>query len=177
MKSQVNFSSGKQIVKISLPSFIAFVSLTLLSGSLSAQADFSGSWALNESKSTLGDGPRMSVTSMTVNQQENLMSIDIVQPSWDGGDMKRSEKYTLDGKESVNPGMMDSSVRTITTWSEDKKELSFAKTILFDMNGDTMELKIMDLWSISEDGKSLTVKSTMTSEMGEMNLVLVYDKK
>ena len=105
------------------------------------------------------------------------MSIDIVQPSWDGGDMKRSEKYTLDGKESVNPGMMDSSVRTITTWSEDKKELSFAKTILFDMNGDTMELKIMDLWSISEDGKSLTVKSTMTSEMGEMNLVLVYDKK
>jgi hypothetical protein len=119
----------------------------------------------------------MSVTSMTVTQQESLISIDLVQPSWEGGEMKRVEKYTLDGKESVNKGMMDSSVKTITTWSEDKKELKFAKTILFDMNGDTMELKITDAWTISDDGKTLTVKSSMISEMGDMNLVLVYDKK
>ncbi|MDX9727976.1 MAG: hypothetical protein RBT50_01810 [Bacteroidales bacterium] len=177
MKSKVTFGSGKRVMNISLPVLFAVVSLSLISGSLFAQTDFSGSWALNESKSTLGDGPRMSVTSMTVTQQESLISIDLVQPSFEGGEMKRSEKYTLDGKESVNKGMMDSSVKTITTWSEDKKELKFAKTILFDMNGDTMELKITDAWTISDDGKTLTVKSSMISEMGDMNLVLVYDKK
>ena len=177
MKSKVNSGSGKRVMNISLPVLFAVVSLSLLSENLFAQTDFSGSWALNESKSTLGDGPRMSATSMTVNQQENLISVDLVQPSWEGEEMKRSEKYTLDGKESVNQGMMESSVKTITTWSDDKKELTFAKTILFDMNGETMEIKITEVWSVSDDGKTLTVKSAMSSQMGDMNLVLVYDKK
>ena len=177
MNSRKNSGSGKRFINISLPGLFAFVSLSLLSGGLFAQPNFSGSWALNESKSTLGDGPRMSVSSMTVNQEEGLMSIDLVRPSFEGGDVSSSEKYTLDGKESVNQGMMDSSVKTITTWSEDKKELTFAKTILFDMNGETMEFKITEVWSISDDGKTLTVKSAMSSQMGDTNLVLVYDKK
>lgn len=177
MESKVNSGSGKRVLKISLPFLFAFVSLSLLSGGLFAQPDFSGSWALNESKSTLGDGPRMSVTSMTVSQQENLISIDLVQPSWEGEEMKRSEKYTLDGKESVNEGMMGSSVKTITSWSEDKKELRFAKTIAFEMDGEKMEMKLDDAWTLSDDGKTLTVKSSMKSDWGEMNTVLVYDKK
>jgi len=106
-----------------------------------------------------------------------LISIDLVRPSFDGGDVNLSEKYTLDGKESVNQGMMDSSIKTITTWSDDKKELRFAKTILFDMNGEKMEMKSTEAWSISDDGKTLTVKSAMSSQMGDINLVLVYDKK
>ena len=177
MNSRKNSGSGKRFINISLPGLFAFVSLSLLSGGLFAQPNFSGSWALNESKSTLGDGPRMSVSSMTVNQQEGLISIDLVRPSFDGGDVSSSEKYTLDGKESVNQGMMESSVKTITTWSDDKKELTFAKTILFEMNGESMEFKITDVWSISDDGKTLTVKSAMSSQMGDTNLVLVYDKK
>jgi hypothetical protein len=177
MKSKVNSGSGKRFINVSLPGLIAFISLSLLSGGLSAQSDFSGAWALNESKSTLGEGPRMAVSSMTVSQQEGLMSIDLVRPSWDGGDVSSSEKYTLDGKESVNKGMMESSVKTITTWSDDKKVLTFAKTILFDMNGETMEFKITEVWGISDDGNTLTVKSSMSSEMGDSNQVLVYDKK
>jgi ABC-type transport system substrate-binding protein len=177
MNSKKCSRSGKRFINISLPVLFAFVSLSLLSGSLFAQPNFSGSWTLNESKSTLGEGPRMSATSMTINQQEGLISISLVRPSFDGGDEISSEKYTLDGKESVNQGMMGSSIKTITTWSDDKKELRFAKTILFDMNGDTMEMKITDVWSISDDGKTLTVKSAMTSQMGDINLVLVYDKK
>jgi len=177
MKSKVTFGSGKRVMNISLPVLFAVVSLSLLSGSLSAQADFSGTWAFNESKSTLGEGPMMSATSMTVNQQENLISIDLVQPSFEGGEMKRSEKYTLDGKESVNEGMMGSSVKTITSWSEDKKELRFAKTIAFEMDGEKMEMKLDDAWTLSDDGKTLTVKSSMQSDWGEMNTALVYDKK
>jgi hypothetical protein len=177
MNSKKIFSSGKRFINISLPVLFAFVSLSLIPGSVFAQSNFSGSWTLNESKSTLGDGPRMSPTSMTINQQEGLISIDLVRPSFDGGDMNLSEKYTLDGKESVNEGMMNSSVKTITTWSDDKKELRFAKIIVFDMNGEIMEMKSTEAWGISDDGKTLTVKSAMTSPMGEINLTLVYDKK
>ena len=177
MNNQKISTSGKRFFNISLPLLFAFVSLGLVPGSLFAQPNFSGSWAFNESKSILGDGPMMSATSMTVDQQEGLISMDLVRPSVDGGDMKTTEKYTLDGKESVNTGMMDSSIKTITTWSDDKKELKFAKTILFDMNGDTMEIKISEIWSMSEDGKTLTVKSTMSSQMGESTVTLAYDKK
>ena len=177
MKSKVTFGSGKRVMNISLPVLFAVVSLSLLSGSLIAQPNFSGSWTFNESKSTLGEGPMMSATSMTVSQQENLISVDLVQPSFEGGEIKRSEKYTLDGKESVNEGMMGSSVKTITSWSEDKKELRFAKTIAFEMDGEKMEMKLDDVWTISDDGKTLTVKSSMKSDWGEMNTALVYDKK
>ncbi len=177
MNGKKIFSSGKRFINISLPVLFAFVSLSLVPGSLFAQTDFSGSWAFNESKSVLGDGPMMSATSMTVKQEAGLISIDLVRPSWEGGDINLSEKYTLDGKESVNKGMMDSSIKTITTWSDDKKELRFAKTILFDMDGQAMEMKSTEAWSISDDGKTLTVKSVFSSPMGEMNLTLVYDKK
>ena len=177
MKSIKNFSSRKRFINISLPVLFAVVSFGLLSGSLFAQPNFSGSWAFNESKSTLGDGPSMSATSMTVKQEAGLISIDLVRPSFDGGEATSTEKYTLDGKESVNEGMMGSSIKTVTTWSDNKKELNFAKTIAFDMNGETMEIKINEGWSLSDDGKTLTVKSAMKSDMGETNLVLVYDKK
>jgi len=119
----------------------------------------------------------MSATSMTISQQGNILAVDLVQPSWEGEEMKRSEKYTLDGKESVNEGMMGSSVKTITSWSEDKKELRFAKTIAFEMDGEKMEMKLDDAWTLSDDGKTLTVKSSMQSDWGEMNTALVYDKK
>jgi len=98
MKSKVNSGSGKRVLNISLPVLFAVVSLSLLSGSLSAQPDFSGTWAFNESKSTLGEGPMMSATSMTISQQGNILAVDLVQPSWEGEEMKRSEKYTLEAR-------------------------------------------------------------------------------
>lgn len=177
MKSNKTLTTGKRFKSISWPFFFAFISINLLSISLFAQTDFSGSWIFNESKSDLGEGPMMSATSMTINQQPNLISLDLVQPSFDGGDMKRSEKYTLDGKESVNEGMMNSTVKTIASWSDDKKELKFAKSILADMNGENMEMKSNEAWKLSDDGKTLTVKTSFSSPMGEMNATLVYDKK
>ena len=145
--------------------------------SLFAQTNFSGSWAFNQSKSVLGEGPMMSPTSMTVTQTADIISTDAVQPSFDGSEMKMSNKYTLDGKESANTGMMNSSVKTKVTWSDDKKELRFANAIVFDMNGDKMEIKSNDAWRLSDDGKTLTVKSVSSSPMGDSNLTLVYDKK
>jgi hypothetical protein len=177
MNSKKTLDSGKRLINISLPFLSALVSLILLSGSSIAQTNFTGSWAYNESKSTLGEGPMMSPTAMTVNQQAGLISVDIVQPSFDGGEEKRSEKYTLDGKESVTQGMMNSSVKTIVTWSDDKKELKFAKNITFDMNGEKMEAKSTEGWSLSADGKTLTMKFSMASQMGELSSTMVYDKK
>ena len=177
MHRKITPDSGKRFFNISFPFLYASVLLIFLSGSIIAQPNFSGSWAYNESKSTLGEGPMMSPTAMTINQQSGLISVDLVQPSFDGGEEKRSEKYTLDGKESVGQGMMNSSVKSMVTWSDDKKELKFAKNIIFDMNGEKMEAKSTEVWSLTADGKTLTLKSSMVSQMGELNSTMVYDKK
>jgi len=178
MNIKKHFGTGRRFIESALPLMISIVSFSLLSAGLFGQANFSGSWAFNESKSALGEGPMMSASSMTVTQTADLISMDLVQPSFDGsGDMKRNEKYTLDGKESVNVGMMNSSVKAKTAWSDDKKELKFDKTTTFDMNGEKMEMKSTEAWRISDDGKTLSIKSLLSSPMGDMNMTLVYDKK
>ncbi len=167
---------GKRLYNL-LPLSFALVALSLISAGLFAQTNFSGTWAFNQSKSVLGDGPMMSPTTITVTQTTAIISTDVVQPSFDGSEMKMSNKYTLDGKESANTGMMNSSVKTIVTWSDDKKEMKFANTIVFDMNGEKMEMKSNEAWRLSDDGKTLTVKTAFSSQMGDSNFTLVYDKK
>jgi hypothetical protein len=178
MKIKRNLSFGKGFIKSALPLMIAVLSINLFTVNLFGQANFAGSWVFSESKSVLGDGPMMSATSMTVSQTPDLITMELVQPSFDGsGDMKRTEKYTLDGKESINKGMMESSVKATTAWSDDKKGLKFSKVTTFDMNGEKMEMKSTEDWILSDDGKALTVKTFLSTPMGDMNLTLVYDKK
>jgi hypothetical protein len=73
--------------------------------------------------------------------------------------------------------MMDSKVKSTQTWSVDKKELTFAKVISFNMNGEAQEMKSTEKWSLSPDSKILTIKSLMNTPMGEMNTTLAYEKK
>jgi hypothetical protein len=143
------------------------------------QTNFTGTWAFNESKSVLGDaqGPRMEAKTLVVAQQSNEIQVKRTSTGFDGNEMVQNEKYTLDGKESVNSGMMDSKVKSILTWSADKKELTFAKVISFTMNGETQEMKSTEKWSLSPDSKTMTIKSSMNTPMGDMNTSLAYDKK
>jgi|WetSurMetagenome_2_1015567.scaffolds.fasta_scaffold01561_7 hypothetical protein len=153
--------------------------LLLISTGLYSQTNFSGSWAFNESKSNLGDGggPRMAATALTVVQQGNTLSIDRTQPSMDGNEMKSSEKYTLDGKESTNPGMMGSTTKSVVTWTKDQKALSFVKNTSMERDGEKMEFKATEAWALSADGSTLTIESVFNSPMGEMKTTLVYSKK
>lgn len=158
---------------------LALAILLFLPSVLFGQTNFTGTWVFNESKSILGDaqGPRMEAKSLVVAQQNNEIQLKRTQSGFDGNELILNEKYTLDGKESVNTGMMDSKVKSTLSWSADKKELTFNKVISFNMNGETQEMKSTENWSLSPDSKVLTIKSSMNSPMGDMNTTLVYDKK
>jgi hypothetical protein len=161
-----------------LPSAMVLLLLMISSG-LFAQTNFSGNWAFNESKSSLGDsgGPRMAATALNVVQQGNSLAIDRTQPSMDGSEMKTSEKYTLDGKESTNPGMMESTTKSVVTWTKDQKGLNFVKNTSMERDGEKMEFKATEAWVLSTDGNTLTIESVFNSPMGEMKTTLVYNKK
>jgi len=154
--------------------FLLFIQVSAQSGSI----DFSGTWGFNESKSNLGDSQfRMAATTLVIAQKGNDMTIDRTQPSPEGEEIKTSEKYTLDGKECSNTGMMNSARKSTVNWSEDKKSLTIVTAITFDRDGEKMEMKSTEVWKMATDNKSVTIESDFSSPWGEMKTTLVYDKK
>jgi hypothetical protein len=49
--------------------------------------------------------------------------------------------------------------------------------MVFDMNGESREIKSTEIWKLSDAGKTLTIDSTMPAPDGEMKTSAVYDKK
>jgi hypothetical protein len=163
---------------IYLKSVLFMVLSLLLSAATYAQsANFSGSWAYNESKSKLGEGGfRMISQKLTITQNENSFTLERSFTGQDGTERKSNETYTLDGKESVNP-VFNTSKKSIATWSADKKSLTVASVMVLEMNGDKMEIKTTEIYSLNDANKSLSLNSHSTSSMGDRTATLVYDKK
>jgi hypothetical protein len=155
------------------------VSLFILPVKMNAQgtkANFSGSWAFNESKSILGEGGNFRrVSQITVTQEGNNLTVARVRTNQNGEATTTTEKFTLDGKESVNDSGRGPS-KAIVTWSADGKALNFAITRTFDRNGETTTMKSSEVWTL-KDAKTLSVLSTMVMQDQEMKTTLVYDKK
>jgi hypothetical protein len=172
-------------LKITRISFLRFVVVTVLVSlfmipvKMNAQVtktNFSGTWAFNESKSVLGEGGNFRrATQLTVTQEGNNLTAARVRTNQNGEATTTTEKFTLDGKESVNDSGRGPS-KAIVTWSADGKTLNFAITRTFDRNGETTTMKSTEVWSLT-DPKTLSLLSTMTMQDQEMKTTLVYDKK
>ena len=144
---------------------------------LFAQANFSGTWAFNESKSNFGGSEfRFAATTLVVTQDANTLSVESTMPGRDGGEMKTTAKYTLDGKVSENP-MFNTTRKSTVTWSADKTSLTIASTMTFERDGESREMKSSEVWKLSEGGKVLLIESTRPGPDGEMKTTVAYDKK
>ena len=140
------------------------------------KANFSGTWTLNESKSTLpqggggggGGGQRMGGSSFTIAQEANLLT----RTSTGQDGTQRVTKYTLDGKESVNTSRGGDS-KSVATWSADGKTLTIVTTRTTD-NG---ERKSTEAWTLA-DAKTLSILSVSPGRDGaERKSTRVYDMK
>jgi|WetSurMetagenome_2_1015567.scaffolds.fasta_scaffold96607_2 hypothetical protein len=164
----------------------------LISAGIFAQANFSGTWTMNQSKSKMGGegggpGGPMSAQSLTIVQDAATLSVDQTMNGPDGNDMKMSMKYNLNGKESENTFMMDAKRKSIIAWSADKKSITINSSMVFNMNGENREMKESETWKLSDDGKTLFVESTRPMGPGgdgggqeareSMKITMAYDKK
>jgi hypothetical protein len=156
------------------------IALTIMISSVSfgqGAVNFSGSWAFNESKSNLGEGgPRMVSQTLVIVQDATTFSLERAFTGQDGTERKMSEKYTLDGKESVNP-VFNTTKKSTATWSADKKSLTVSSNMVFEMNGEKNEIKTVEIYKLADGDKTLTIDSQSTSSMGERKATLVYNKK
>jgi len=135
---------------------------------------FTGEWTLNESKSELGEGRVFSALKITVKQEKKTIFIERTRSGRDGEERTSSETLTLDGKENINEGERGTSTSKLT-WSEDGTSLTIKTTREFNRQGETFEMNSIEVWTLSEDGKILTIQSDISSPRGERSVTLVYE--
>lgn len=143
----------------------------------SDHANFSGEWKLNESKSELGQFGRFAIRVIKTEQKDDAITISRTFTNFNGEDMTTSETLTYDGKESETTIFETSKKKATAKWSDDGKTLTIDYTLLLDFNGQTNEIKGTETWTLSEDGKSLTVQNNSSSPQGDFSTKAVYDKQ
>jgi hypothetical protein len=143
----------------------------LFSVVVSAQIDLSGSWKLNASKSKLGDQFSWAPKEIIVVQKGNDMSME-KQFDMQGQEVSINDKFTLDGKECVNDGMMDTKKKSTAVWAADKKSLKITSKIPMQDGG---EISITEVYKM--DGGSMVIEMNSSSSFGDMAETQVFDKK
>ncbi len=130
--------------------------------------NFSGTWKLNVAKSDFGVLPGPETRTDIIDHSDPSLKVSVKE---DGPQGKRD--YTLnmttDGTENVNnPGIEIKSTTTI-----EGPTLVMNRKLKFQEN----DIAIKELWTLSEDGKTLTNNSHLASAMGEMDQKYVYEKQ
>lgn len=149
--------------------FFLFAAI-LFTFAVSAQVDLSGSWKLNTTKSKLGEQFSMAPKEIIIVQNGNNMSVE-KHSEFQGQEFNQKDNYTLDGKECVNDGFMDSKKKSTVTWAADKKSLKVVSKIPMQ----DQEITTTEVYKL--DGGNMVIESSMGSQMGDMNETQVYDKK
>lgn len=168
------------------------------------KADFSGNWTLDVSKSKLDERMRVESMTMNVTQTEKELKVETAikrlpppdgatQGGGQGSGMGRgggfgrggfgggdgTVTYTLDGKETTiqqQSLMGQIPVKLKAELEKDGKlKLNSSRAVNTQMGEFTITTK--ETWSLSDDGKTLTVKRDMETPRGTNSSEMVFTKK
>lgn len=133
--------------------------------------DFSGNWKLSSEKSKLSDQYSMAPKEIIIVQNGNNLDLER-HASFQDQDFTIKDKFTLDGKECINPGWRDTEKKSTAVWSDDKSSLKI--TTKFSM-GDNGEMTIVEVFKM--DSNNLVIESSASSSYGERSETMIFDKK
>ena len=133
--------------------------------------NFSGSFKLNTSKSKLNQEFSMAPKEIIILQNGNDLNVE-KHSSFQDQDFITKDKFTLDGKECINPGWQETQKKSTAVWSDDKKSLKI--TSRFPMN-DSGEFVIVEVYKM--DGNNIIIESSASSSFGDMAETMAYDKQ
>jgi mannan endo-1,4-beta-mannosidase len=142
-----------------------------------APADFSGSWVLNEGKSTLGRmGAGFAPARLDVVERGEDLTIRTTRIVEYADDQVTEEKLTLDGTESKSEFMNSPRVTTARP-SADGTQLAMDSTIALVWGPPGSKMVVKDTWKLSDGGDILTIQRSTKSPMGEQTTTLVFDRR
>jgi hypothetical protein len=157
-------------------------------------ADFSGTWTLDVSKSKLDERARIESMTLTVAQTAKDIKVDSKTtrtPRPDGaggggmgggrggfGGGDSSMTYTLDGKATtIQQESQMGTVPVSLTGKLDGGTLNLASSRTFNGPNGEITATTKDTWTLSADGKTLTVNRESTSPRGTNSSTMVFVKK
>ena len=142
------------------------------------QSNFSGTWALNEGKSELGQyGTRGADSKLEVTQATDAITINRTSNSLTGETVTAAETLTADGKESESTFLGTSKKKSTIKWAADGNSFTITFVIAFEMNGQSFDLSGTQTWAMSEDGKTLSLSTALVTPQGDITTKAVYDKQ
>jgi len=171
---------------------------SVLAVSAAAPANFAGTWALDKSKSDGLPPQAANIAGLTlvVTQDAQQITIDSKTamasqdaaaaggPGQGGGrgrgmGMFPSASYKLDGTETTadNPGGRGGTSTFKAQWKDGGKTLELKRVSKFNFQGNDVTATTTEDWTLSSDGKTLTVKRTSESPRGTQSSTLVFNKQ
>jgi len=159
---------------------LTILALGLSVSAMAAKADFSGTWKLDAAKST-GLPPGMEQT-MTVKQTGDEIKFETVVKGGPQGEQIVADAYTLDGKEhDFKPANAPESAKGKRTakWNQDTSGIDVAEKleIIGAPDGSTVTIEATRKWTLSADGKTLTIEIKSKSPQGEQNIKRIFVKQ
>jgi len=130
--------------------------------------NFSGTWKLNLSKSDFGMAPAPDKMERIIVHTEPTIKSTVSQ-SGAQGEMTTEETLTTDGKDSVNK-VRGVDMKSVANWDGSKLVVKSKR----EFNG--MELSITQNWSLSADGKVLTMANNISTPQGDFEMKMVLEK-
>lgn len=148
--------------------------LSATAGAQNATPNFTGTWNLDVAKSDFGPMPPPDSVVHVVEHKEPSLKIVTTQKGAQG-EVTNERLVTTDGKDNVNkmrmgPGV-EQDVKSTSKWNGK----ALATSSSFDVQGNSIEFS--DSWTLSDDGKVLTIVLAIKSPQGEFAATTVYNKQ
>jgi hypothetical protein len=134
-----------------------------------AKPNFSGSWTMNASRSDFGAIAKPTSLVQQVTHNDPDLRVVTTQVG-EMGDFTLEFSYTTDGKECVNK-FRDIERKSTVKWEGDT--LVFESRM--DLRGNVVT--VIETWSLSQDGKTLTSNRLLKGPEGETNAKTVLEKQ
>ncbi len=179
MTTKIIHRSGLRRTIIPVFVTLLLLALPLLPGNsmpMAKKVKFTGTWALNESKSDFGEyGRMMASNKLIIIQKRKTLSIERFSTGPSGEEYNVVENYTLDGVECENPIFEQSKKKSTVTWSDDKQSLTINSRLELEFEGQEMIIDTIEILSLNDDGNTLVIKATAITDYGDMKVEFIYD--
>lgn len=133
--------------------------------------NFSGTWKINNEKSTFFEQFSLAPTQLILIQTADSLIVE-KHGNFQGQEYVTKDRYSLDGKQCVNKGWMDSKKTSTAVWSEDGKILTVTSKMPAQ---DGSEATMKEIYEMAE--LLLKVQMSAASSMGEMAETYLLDKQ
>jgi polyvinyl alcohol dehydrogenase (cytochrome) len=133
-------------------------------GAAADKPNFSGDWTIDVAKSNFGQIPAEATRKVVHN--DPALTMTETQTGGPQGDVTTTAKFSTDGRETINKLSMGADAKSTATWDGN------ALAIVMKANVQGRPLTLTERWTLSDDGKVMTVVRHIV--LGQTDLAATY---